>query len=603
MLSALSHILDSFASSQDMATFEESESNLDLLLQILLQVCQDLDASFDGYSGGINKSLFLSFLGVIDACADAIYYFFESMPIQCKHQVATSFASVAQASVIIWEIFCEQNTLRQPSIVVGTLKICIDKIPSIVDKVERVVGQCVVRKSSSAHLCEILHQCTSQLVPKQRNGVDNTPPCVKACACNADDVATVIDRLEVAFAEKKTSPTDTDGVCPPKSEVGQVRMPTMTRKTLMSVYNIAIGASANIWNESYRFIAGGGNNKFHMMIQSPEDKKLALASRRIVDFANLHSSICCMFGVRSDQNNIDMNAAETDDSIDTSTVHAEILSYQQKAKLCSCIEKMSMTLTVALKQVIKYLKESSSAICQKYLSNQIKLKESLICILGFLHSHSVNSSDMKLSIFTGFMRWRANEERAFSLSLYESGKDVDDGTGYAILGRLPKVLLRLEGLVAGLRELNSLVNSTRRHDDIMIERTLILEKYVSTLMNGSMALVELDDFRGMVRRCIETLDEGEDELTTNGVDDVLLSNEDESDEEFEDEHMPSSSGKRQMRRLYPLIRKSRRITLRSRNETVDDWLTMDDDDHGRAAGEKYNSNDAFVDLEDFLVEG
>jgi hypothetical protein len=210
---------------------------------------------------------------------------------------------------------------------------------------------------------------------------------------------------------------------------------------------------------------------------------------------------------------------------------------------------------------------------------------------------------MKLSIFTGFMRWRANEERAFSLSLYESGKDDDDGTGYAILGRLPKVLLRLEGLVAGLRELNSLVNSTRRHDDIMIERTLILEKYVSTLMNGSMALVELDDFRGMVRRCIETLDEGEDELTTNGVDDVLLSNEDESDEEFEDEHMPSSSGKRQMRRLYPLIRKSRRITLRSRNETVDDWLTMDDDDHGRAAGEKYNSNDAFVDLEDFLVEG
>ena len=137
----------------------------------------------------------------------------------------------------------------------------------------------------------------------------------------------------------------------------------------------------------------------------------------------------------------------------------------------------------------------------------------------------------------------------------------------------------------------------------MIERTLILEKYVSTLMNGSMALVELDDFRGMVRRCIETLDEGEDELTSNGVDDVLLSNEDESDEEFEDEHMPSSSGKRQMRRLYPLIRKSRRITLRSRNETVDDWLTMDDDDHGRAAGEKYNSNDAFVDLEDFLVEG
>jgi hypothetical protein len=210
---------------------------------------------------------------------------------------------------------------------------------------------------------------------------------------------------------------------------------------------------------------------------------------------------------------------------------------------------------------------------------------------------------MKSSLFAGFMRWRANEERAFSLSLYENDKDDDDGSGYAILGRLPKVLLRLEGLVAGLRELNSLINSTRRHDDIVIERTIILEESVSTLTNGSMALVELYDFRGMLRCCIETLDEGEDELISNGVDDVLLSNEDESDKEFEDEHMPSLSGKRQMLRLNPLIRKTRRIILRSRNETVDDWLTMDDDDHGRAAGEKYNYNDAFVDLEDFLVEG
>ena len=601
ILSALSHILASIATSQNMRTFEELKSNLDLLLLILLQVCQDLDASFDGYSGGINKSLFLSFLGVIDACADAINTLFESMPIQCKYQITTSFASVAQASVIIWEIFCEQNTLRQPSVVVGTLKICIDKIPSIIDKVERVVGQCVVSKSSSAHLCEILHQCTAQLVPKLRNGVDNTPPCVKKSHSLTTNKSDEVSPTTEVHSDRKNA--DADGVRPPKSEVGQVLMPTLTRKTLMSVYNIAIGSSANIWNESYRIIiAGSGNNKFHMMIEIPTaDEALALASRRIVDFANLQTSLCCMFAVRSDQKNIDMKHAETDESIDTSTVLAEILSYQQKAKLCSCIEKMTITLTLALKQVIKYIKESSSTFCQKYPFNQIKLKESLICILGFLHS--INSSDMKSSLFAGFMRWRANEERAFSLSLYENDKDDDDGSGYAILGRLPKVLLRLEGLVAGLRELNSLINSTRRHDDIVIERTIILEESVSTLTNGSMALVELYDFRGMLRCCIETLDEGEDELISNGVDDVLLSNEDESDKEFEDEHMPSLSGKRQMLRLNPLIRKTRRITLRSRNETVDDWLTMDDDDHGRAAGEKYNYNDAFVDLEDFLVEG
>jgi hypothetical protein len=30
---------------------------------------------------------------------------------------------------------------------------------------------------------------------------------------------------------------------------------------------------------------------------------------------------------------------------------------------------------------------------------------------------------------------------------------------------------------------------------------------------------------------------------------------------------------------------------------------MDDDEFGSTPGEKYNANDAFVDLEDFLVEG
>jgi len=30
---------------------------------------------------------------------------------------------------------------------------------------------------------------------------------------------------------------------------------------------------------------------------------------------------------------------------------------------------------------------------------------------------------------------------------------------------------------------------------------------------------------------------------------------------------------------------------------------MDDDEFGAAPGEKYNGDDAFVDLEDFIVEG
>jgi hypothetical protein len=45
------------------------------------------------------------------------------------------------------------------------------------------------------------------------------------------------------------------------------------------------------------------------------------------------------------------------------------------------------------------------------------------------------------------------------------------------------------------------------------------------------------------------------------------------------------------------------MPLRSRNETIDVWLTLDDEDFAGTSGEVYNNDDAYVDLEDFIVEG
>ena len=45
------------------------------------------------------------------------------------------------------------------------------------------------------------------------------------------------------------------------------------------------------------------------------------------------------------------------------------------------------------------------------------------------------------------------------------------------------------------------------------------------------------------------------------------------------------------------------MSLRSRNDTIDNWLAKDDDNFAAAPGERYNDVDAFVDLEDFIVDG
>ena len=593
ILSALSQVLALIVSSHCMSSIEERKTYLDLMLQLLLQLCQDLDSSFGGLSGGIQPRLFLSFLDAIDKCVDAIVALFGSMPTISQRQIGISFASIHQASVIIWEIFCE-NTLRQASVIKGALRVCIDTIPRMIVKVERVIDECITSKSPCEQICEILHQCCAQLMFKQINEAEEAP-----------GITTPSDEI----GELKSLPSSNEnpeGWCanavverPPKSEDKHVRMPVVSSKTLMWVFNSAFGASTNIWNDSYRIISGSVKMKRHM-VKSPPEKSLALASRRIVDFSHLHSSICRLFGVRMISKDKTVKNDDAD-SGESTNILAALLSFQQKAKLCSCLEKISMTLTLALKRVIKYFKEfTRRAIGQKPF-DKCKLNESLICILGWLHS--VMATDTRFNLITGCLRWRANERKIFSLPPFENDKD-DVGESYTILGRLPKVLLRLEGLEAELRELNViLADCKRRNDKISIEKWLILDRAASALMDGARAFEEPGDLGEMLRRCIQILDEGKSVMKSNGVDGDLLSDEDESDEDLESGEFSSLAGKRRRQRLYSYARKSRRVPLRSRNETVDDWLAMDDDEFGSTPGEKYNANDAFVDLEDFLVEG
>jgi hypothetical protein len=617
ILSALSEVLVFITSSQNTPSIEERTTYLDIMFQLLLQLCQDLDSSFDGLSGGIQTRLFLAFLDAIDKCVDAVVALFESMPTTTQHHIGISFASLHKASLIIWELFCE-NTLRKASVVKVTLKICIEKIPKMILRAERALDVCIIRKSPCEHIHEILYECNTQLMSKPIHETKEAPGIAPPSDDNGNIVSN-IERSSSRFGEIEGSdakvPPSTKGDSgvgqanarserPLNSEDKHVQMPFVSNKTLMWVYYFAFDAFANIWNESYRIIAGSSKMR-RQMVKSPQDKARVLASRRIVDFSRSHTSICRLFGVRKGPK--DETSKDTDaDSGESETILAELLSFQQKAKLCVCVERMAMALTLALKRVIKYFKESTPLSIGRKRFNESKLNESLICILGWLNS--VETAETGFNLIAGFMRWRANERRSFSQSPIDDEKGGTDD--YTILGRLPKVIMRLEGLEAELRELNvTMVDSNGRDDVISIESRLILDGAVSDLMNDIKALEVPCDFGGMIRRCIRISDDVKDETKSNELDDDPPSDEYESDDDPNngggDEFSSSLTGKRRTRLRYPYanMRKSRRVSLRSRNETVDDWLAMDDDEFGSAPGERYNADDAFVDLEDFIVEG
>lgn len=85
-----------------------------------------------------------------------------------------------------------------------------------------------------------------------------------------------------------------------------------------------------------------------IMGNGPHDNATVLASRRIIDSSRSHLSICRLFGVQNGPK--DEASKDTADSSESETTPAELLSFQQKAKLCVCVERMAMALTLALKR-------------------------------------------------------------------------------------------------------------------------------------------------------------------------------------------------------------------------------------------------------------
>lgn len=71
-------------------------------------------------------------------------------------------------------------------------------------------------------------------------------------------------------------------------------------------------------------------------------------------------------------------------------------------------------------RVIKYFKETTPLSIGQKPFNESKRNESLICILGWLHS--VEATETGFNLIAGFMRWRANERRTFSHSPIDGEK-------------------------------------------------------------------------------------------------------------------------------------------------------------------------------------
>jgi hypothetical protein len=154
-------------------------------------------------------------------------------------------------------------------------------------------------------------------------------------------------------------------------------------------------------------------------------------------------------------------------------------------------------------------------------------------------------------------------------------------------------MFRLEVLETELRKLVLVVNDSR--EPAWKEKISRLDQITTDLTEGDEGSASLPE---LLQEYVVLLNSRDKEMTIDGSENAGTTG---GREDVESDLESDKAMKRQKQRFGP--RRKRRMSLRSRNETIDNWLTFDDDDFAAAPGERYNDFDAFVDLEDFIVDG
>jgi hypothetical protein len=239
---------------------------------------------------------------------------------------------------------------------------------------------------------------------------------------------------------------------------------------------------------------------------------------------------------------------------------------------------MLITMNSSIKAFTSHFNQTVS-----FRNGNKQLIEPLACIVGF-SSSIVLQNNKAFDVITGPARWFTAESSA---------------DNYSMLHRLPKILYRSESIEIELQNLCLLIRGlNEQNSDHFLERVGFLNEvaFVYTpkaTMNS--AFIEL------LERCIQIIQARIAFLRATSSAADLFSDDDDNTGSGDEANM--SVGLKRRQPGAATARRTRRMPLRSRNETIDVWLTLDDEDFAGTSGEVYNNDDAYVDLEDFIVEG
>jgi hypothetical protein len=257
-----------------------------------------------------------------------------------------------------------------------------------------------------------------------------------------------------------------------------------------------------------------------------------------------------------------VRSAEIDSEVtnDNTRVLAQDLPNAFKLKLVVCLDKLLLVLARSLRLLLIYCQ--TGRYCSETLS------EAVSAVVAWI-------SDERLDLIAGLRRWNS-AERLSAKAQKPGQRGVDK-----VLGRFPKTMSRIDEVETLLQRLVDAEVSWTTKASIQASRYRTVEEVIEQSIVDESARRAFSLEKGMKGH----LASARASRPRDGT--------------YFTEIAGRKRRKVQQHNIAKRMRRERRQPVpRSRNRVVDNWLQADQDQKDEAS-----DDDAYVDLEDFLVEG
>jgi hypothetical protein len=253
---------------------------------------------------------------------------------------------------------------------------------------------------------------------------------------------------------------------------------------------------------------------------------------------------------------------------DPMTILATKFTYAVKGRLCILLERVSTVLQATLRSISTQIKWGNDVGC-------LVRAESISCICAWLNADTQEQDIVSLST-----RWHLAEKQA-----WDAG-----GSGHnPILRRLAKICVRLQELESDLRKLLQIM--IKVENDGTVGPLGVMHQYQELLEPQTDEDSPCVPLQSMIKAKLKSSAKARVVSESFGLTAIDLN----------ESGIVRGAARKRSSRAFDLerqMRKERRRNVpRSRNQIVDKWLNLDE------GLEEGADDDAYVDLEDFLVDG